>query len=127
MANIPARPKLCPLLTTNKVTITTERNTMVFETRIESRNFQFTEVKSSCAKDMKIKEGSENVPTKVFMPFASVSEIRFIRPAKYLENKNKNCIFYADIGFYSSFLRIVMLRVKTTLSQRYVVQQLLML
>lgn len=82
IANIPARPKLMGL-PTRRVIIITVVKTMVFEIRIERRKSQFTDDRFNCAKDMKIREGRENVPTNVLMPFDSVSEMRFIRPAKY--------------------------------------------
>lgn len=82
--NIPALPKLIGL-PTNRVIIITEKNTIALATNIERRNIQFTELKSSSAKDIKIKDGKANVPTNVFNPFASVSDIKFIRPAKYLK------------------------------------------
>lgn len=81
MANMPALPKLKGLAT-SKVRAITHTNTMLLEISMERRKSQLTDVSSSFAKDMKIREGRENVPTNVFMPFASVSEIMFIRPAK---------------------------------------------
>lgn len=84
IAKMPALPKLIGL-PTNIVTTITEKNTMLLAIKIDKRNVQLTEVKSSCANDININDGNENVPTKVLMPLASVSDIRFIRPAKYLK------------------------------------------
>lgn len=60
----------------------TAKKTIDFAMSIDSRNVQLTDVRSSCASDMKINDGSENVPTNVLMPFASVSDIKFILPAQ---------------------------------------------
>lgn len=84
IAKIPARPKFIGR-PTNKVIIITAKNTIDLAINIETKNIQFTELKSSSASDIKIKDGREKVPTNVLKPFASVSEIKFMRPAKYLK------------------------------------------
>lgn len=81
IAKIPARPTLTGL-PTNNVTIITAKNTILFAINIDNKNSQLTADKSNSANDMKINDGKANVPTNVFIPFASVSEIKFIRPAK---------------------------------------------
>lgn len=80
IANSPARPALTGRRT-SKVTIMTEKKTIPLAIKIARRNRQLTEVRSSLASDMKIRDGSEKVPTKVLRPFASVSEIKLRRPA----------------------------------------------
>lgn len=81
IAKIPARPKFTGR-PTSSVTIITVKNTKLFAINIESKNNQFTELRSSSAKDIKINDGRAKFPTNVLIPFASVSEIRFMRPAK---------------------------------------------
>lgn len=81
MAKIPALPNFRGLPTSRVINIT-EKNIILFDTSIDNRNSQLTWLNSSSARDMNISEGKENVPTKVLIPFASVSEIRFIRPAE---------------------------------------------
>lgn len=80
IAKIPALPKFIGLLT-NSVMTRTVKNTSPFAMSIDNRNNQFTELKSNWAKDIKISDGSEKVPTNILIPFASVSETIFIRPA----------------------------------------------
>lgn len=87
IANIPARPKFNGRPTSN-VIIITEKNTILLAIKIDNRNNQLTEPNSNSAKDIKISEGNENVPTNVLIPLASVSDIRFMRPAKYLKNNS---------------------------------------
>lgn len=104
IANIPALPKLIGL-PTNRVTTITEIKTMVLDMRIDNRNIQFTLLRFNSAMDIKIKDGNENVPTNVFIPLASVSLTRFMRPAKYLQkykvkqksNTPNNCKPYPQI------------------------------
>ena len=104
MEKSPALPRLTGLLTSS-VTIPTAKNTMVLATRMASRNVQFTELpargdtvrswrkrerldthlRSSSARDRKIRDGRAKVPTNVFSPLASVCEIKLNRPARYLE------------------------------------------
>lgn len=83
IAKIPALSNFRGLVT-NKVIIITEKNTILFATNIDKRKSQFTSPNSNSAKDRNIRAGSEKLPTKVPIPLASVSEIKFIRPAKYL-------------------------------------------
>lgn len=78
---MPALPKFIGL-PTSMVTMITEKKTTLFAINIDKRNSQFTELKSSCASDMNINEGRENVPTNVLIPLASVSDIKFVLPAK---------------------------------------------
>jgi len=96
IANSPARPALIGRLT-RRVTATTTRNTIVLATRIDNKNIQLTEERSSSARERKISAGSENEPTKVLRPFTSVWEIRLIRPATYLQKEgtyvNSNTYF----------------------------------
>lgn len=75
------------LVTSNVITRTTKK-TDVFAKRIASKNSQLTELRSSVAIDMKISDGKEKVPTKVFKPLASVAEIMFNLPATYLKENN---------------------------------------
>lgn len=86
MAKMPARPRFKGL-PTNKVIIITAKNTTPFAINTEVKNSQFTEERFKVASDIKIRDGNEKVPTKVLMPFASVSDIIFMRPAKYLKFK----------------------------------------
>jgi hypothetical protein len=71
------------LVTSNVITRTTMK-TDAFAKRIASKNCQLTELRSSVAIDIKIRDGREKVPTKVFKPLASVVEIMFNLPATYL-------------------------------------------
>lgn len=89
IAKIPALPNFKGLPTRRVITIT-EKNIILFDTRIDKRNSQLTWLSSSSARDMNMRDGRENVPTKVLIPFASVSEIKFIRPAEYLKCKKNN-------------------------------------
>lgn len=61
--------------------------TEAFAKKIASKNSQLTELRSSVAIDIKIKDGKAKVPTNVFKPLASVAEIMFNRPATYLSTK----------------------------------------
>lgn len=84
IAKIPAAANLLGL-PINKVITITEKNTILFAISTDAKNNQLTWLRSSCAKDIKMRDGNEKVPIKELIPFASVSEIRFIRPAKYLK------------------------------------------
>lgn len=85
IAKIPALPRFRGLNTDN-VIIKTLKNTILFDINIDRRKIQLTELRSNLTRDMKIRLGKENVPTNIFMPFTSVSNTQFIRPAKYLKN-----------------------------------------
>jgi hypothetical protein len=69
-------------LITNE-TASTAMKTQLLASNTARRNFQLTSVKSSFARDIKIKDGKAKVPTKVFMPFASVFVITPNLPATY--------------------------------------------
>lgn len=64
----------------------TEKNTIAFDTRIESRNFQLTTCQSNSTSDKKISEGKANVPTNVFSPLVSAFDMILNSPARYLKN-----------------------------------------
>lgn len=81
--------------------IITDKNTRLLATRMESRKNQLTVVNSSSARDMKMSAGRENVPTKVLMPFPSVSEMRFMRPAAYLERKRHLSRYFSYENYLS--------------------------
>ena len=63
------------LVVKNVINIT-EKNIIAFAIRIALRKVQFTDVKFSLQSVSKIRAGSANVPTNVFRPLASVSEIK---------------------------------------------------
>ena len=71
-------------LVTNNVIARTTTKTVALANRIANRKCQLTELRSSVAIDMKINEGNANVPTNVFNPLASVTEMMFNLPATYL-------------------------------------------
>lgn len=71
-------------LVTRRVITATVKKTQALAKSTEARNFQLTELKSRLTIDMKMVAGSANVPTKVFKPFASVTEMMFNLPATYL-------------------------------------------
>ena len=71
-------------LVTNNVIARTTTKTVALANRIANRKCQLTELRSSVAMDMKINEGNANVPTNVFNPLASVTEMMFNLPATYL-------------------------------------------
>lgn len=71
-------------LVTKRVIIITAKNTILFAISIDKRKSQLTSPSSNSANDINIRAGKEKVPTNVPIPLASVSEIKFILPAKYL-------------------------------------------
>lgn len=80
IAYIPALPKWT-CLDTSKVTIITPKNTIPLASKIASKNVQLTVLKSNRAKDKNIKLGRAKVPTNVAIPFDSVDDTIFKRPA----------------------------------------------
>lgn len=106
MANIPALPRFTGF-DTRMVTIITEKNTIPFASNIARRNVQFTVVKSSLARDRKMRDGRAKVPTNVPIPLDSVCDTTLRRPAMYLKIIKKiNCkttyfqnICYLKYGF----------------------------
>jgi hypothetical protein len=87
-------------LVTSSVITRTTRKTDDFAKRMASKNSQLTELRSSVAIDMKIRDGKEKVPTKVFNPLASVAEIMFNLPATYLKEKIMHDITH-NVGIHS--------------------------
>lgn len=83
IAKSAARPGFDGFLITNE-TINTVINTQLLAINTASRNFQLTNVKSSFANDIKIKDGKAKLPTKVFMPLAADLVIIPNLPAMYL-------------------------------------------
>lgn len=70
MARSPARATLVGRVTTT-IMITTKKNMIVFEMNIARMNIQLTDDRSSLHSEIKINEGRENFPTKVFNPEVS--------------------------------------------------------
>lgn len=62
----------------------TVKNTIDFDRRTDNRKVQLTEFQSSLASDRNIREGRAKFPTNVPNPLASVFDIMFHRPARYL-------------------------------------------
>jgi hypothetical protein len=52
--------------------------------RVNEERYKITYLKSSSAKEWKIKAGRAKVPTKVLSPFASNGEMMLVFPAMYL-------------------------------------------
>ena len=63
-------------LVVRNVIIITEKKTEAFARRMAPRKAQFTESKFNRQRLLKISAGSANVPTKVFSPLASVSDMK---------------------------------------------------
>lgn len=91
MANIPALPRFTGF-DTRMVTIITEKNTIPFASNIARRNVQFTVVKSSLARDRKMRDGRAKVPTNVPIPLDSVCDTTLRRPAMYLKIIKKKIV-----------------------------------
>ncbi len=88
MANNPALAVFVGFVT-KTLMIKTRRNTISLETNIPKMNIQLTDDKSSLHKEINIKEGRENLPTKVFNPEVSRCTIMCVRPAMYLKKEFK--------------------------------------
>lgn len=70
-----------------QVTPSTVKNTAALARSMPKMKVQFTEVNSTRTKEVKMTEGSANVPTKVFKPLTSDCEMIPSLPAVYLETR----------------------------------------